>query len=126
MAVRLLIMFSVMVIELGLGIAAILGVASHYPYQWNESGIATCVMIVAGILVSWMLTIAFFVRKSSRAKAGRLVDDAKIQAAKILGDAAEKALALCGLERGKCPRCGNPRTGKFCPKCGTPGESVAI
>ena len=82
MAVRLLVMFSVMVFELGLGIAAILGVASNYPYQWNESGIAACVMIVAGILVSWMLTIAFFVRKSSRAKAVRLVDDAKIQAAK--------------------------------------------
>ena len=124
MAVRLLVMLSFMVLEVGLGIAAILGVLSMYPYQIREDGIAGIVMIVVAIAVSWLLTIAFFVRKSSRAKAARIVADARAQAAAILADATEKALALCSLEGGKCRQCGNPRTGKFCPKCGADGESV--
>lgn len=125
MAVRLLVMFSFMILELGLGIAAILGVVSLYPYQIREDGIAGIVMIVVGILVSWLVTIAFFIRKSSREKAARIVAEARTQAAGILADATEKALALCSLEGGKCRQCGNPRTGKFCPKCGADGEVLA-
>jgi hypothetical protein len=124
MAVRILVMFSVMILELALGIAGLLGVSSMYPHRMDESGIAGCVMIVAGILVAWLITLALFVRKSSRARAGRMIDDAKSQAAKILADATDKALALCSLDAGKCRQCGNPRTGKFCPKCGAVGESA--
>jgi hypothetical protein len=125
MAVRLLLMLSFMILELGLGIAAILGVVSMYPYQMREDGIAGIVMIVVGILIAWLMTIAFFVRKSSREKAARIVADARQQAAAILADATEKALALCSLDGGKCRQCGNPRTGKFCPKCGADGEAPA-
>ena len=122
MAVRLLLMLSFMILELGLGIASILGVVSMYPYNMREDGIAGIVMIVVAIAVSWLLTIAFFVRKSSRAKAVRIVADARNEAGRILADATEKALALCSLDGGKCRQCGNPRTGKFCPKCGADGE----
>ena len=118
MAVRLLVMLSMMVIELGAGIAGIVAVTGEYPYGIRESGIMLIVLIVAGIIVSWLLTIAFFARKSSRAKASRLLDEARIKAAKILGDATDKALALCSMDQGKCDQCGNPRTGNFCPKCG--------
>lgn len=124
MAVRLLLMFGVMVLELGLGIAAILGVVSMYPYRMQLDGVAGCVMLVVGIVVAWLTTIAFFIRKSSRAKATRIVAEARNEAAKILSDATEKALALCSLDGGKCRQCGNPRTGKFCPKCGTSGEGT--
>lgn len=124
MATRLLVMFSLMVLELGLGIAAILGVVSSYGrYQRvDEGGAAGCVMIIVGIIVFWLMTIALFVRKSSRESANRLITQAKVEAARILSDAAEKSLALCNLDGGKCRKCGNPRTGKFCPKCGANGE----
>jgi hypothetical protein len=122
MAVRLLVMFSFIILELGLGIAAILGVVSMYPYRMREDGIAGIVMILVGIVISWLVTTAIFVRKSSRAKAVRLVAEARVEAGKILADATEKALALCSLDGGKCRQCGNPRTGKFCPKCGADGQ----
>ena len=84
MAVRLLVMLSLMVIELGAGIAGIVGVTAEYQYAIREGGIILIVLIVAGIIVSWLLTIAFFARKSSRAKANRLLDEARIKSAKIL------------------------------------------
>jgi uncharacterized membrane protein len=118
MAVRFLVMLSLMVVELGAGIAGIVGVCGEYPFGLGESGISLIVVIVAAIVVSWLLTIAFFARASSRAKANRLLDEARIKAAKILGDATDKALALCSMDQGKCDQCGNPRTGNFCPKCG--------
>ena len=125
MATRLLVMFSVMLIELGCGIASILAVSSNYPYGLREEGVAGIVMIVVAIIVSWLLTIAFFVRKSSRLAAERLVDDAKREAGRILSEATERALALCSLDGAQCPACGNPRTGKFCPKCGATATSKA-
>src|ERR1700716_2838296 len=118
MATRLLLMLAIMVLELGCGIAAILGVVSMYHYRIDESGIAGIVMIVVGVIIAWLLTIAITLRKSSRAKAARIVDEAKMKAAVILSDATEKSLALCSLDSGKCDHCGNPRTGRFCPKCG--------
>ena len=118
MATRLLLMLAIMVLELGCGIAAILGVVSMYHYRIDESGIAGIVMIVVGIIIAWLLTIAITLRKSSRAKAARIVDEARMKAAAILSDATEKSLALCSLDSGKCDHCGNPRTGRFCPKCG--------
>jgi hypothetical protein len=125
MGVRLLVMFSVMCIELGCGIAAILGVTDRWEYRQTTPEIAGVVMLVVGIIVAWLLTIAFFVRKSSRVKSVRIVDDARAEAAKILNDATDKALALCSLDGSRCQRCGNPRTGKFCPKCGMPGNGIA-
>jgi hypothetical protein len=126
MAVRLLVMFSLMLLEAGLGIAGIIGVVSIYsPYEIREAGIAGIVMLSVGIAIFWLLTIAFFIRKSSREKAARIVADARKEAAAILADATEKALALCSLEGGKCRQCGNPRTGKFCPKCGADGDALA-
>lgn len=127
MAVRFLMMLSIMIVELGAGIAGFLGVSSCYTnsYRMDEGGIAACVMIAVGIVVSWLVTIAFFVRASSRAKARRMVDEATRQAARILSDATDKALALCSLDAGRCRQCGSPRTGKFCPKCGSPGEVAA-
>jgi len=115
-------MFSIMILELGLGIASILGVTKGYYYELPNDVIAGIVMIVVGILVAWLVTIAIFVRKSSRANAARIVSDARDEASRILADATEKALALCSLDGGKCRQCGNPRTGKFCPKCGSGGE----
>jgi hypothetical protein len=122
MAVRLLLMFSIMILELGLGIASILGATMGFYYQLPNDVIAGVVMIVVGILVAWLVTIALFVRKSSRVNAARIVSDAREEAGRILAEATEKALALCSLDGGKCPQCGNPRTGKFCPKCGSGGE----
>ena len=124
MAVRLLVMSSVLIIETGIGIALYLAVASNYPYRVDEGGIALCVLISVGMIVSWLWTIAFFVRKSSRAKAKRIVDDAKVEAAAILSNATDRAMVLCNLDGGRCRQCGNPRTGKFCPKCGSTGEPV--
>src|SRR5258706_3989327 len=118
MATRLLLMFAIMIFELGCGIAAILGVVSMYPYRMEESGIAGIVMIVVGVIIGWLTTLAIFIRKSSRAKAVRIIDQARLQAAAILNDATEKSLALCSLDSGRCDHCGNPRTGRFCPKCG--------
>src|SRR2546421_12842688 len=111
MAVRLLVMFSVMILELAAGIAGILAVTSEYRHGPDEAGVAACVAIVGGILVSWLLTIAYFVRQSSRAKARRIIDEARMEAARILGEATEKALGLCSLDGGRCGHCGNPRTG---------------
>ena len=125
MAVRLLLMFSVIILETGLGIAALVGVDSMYPYQMRGDGIAGCVMIVVGMIIAWLLTIAFFIRGWSHARESRIVSEARAQAARILADAAEKALALSSLDGGKCARCGNPRTGKFCPKCGADGVPLA-
>ncbi len=123
MAVRLLVMFSVMIFELGLGITAILALMSNYRYtNLDEMGSAGCVMISLGILIAWLVTIAGFVRHSARSKANRIIDEAKAKSAKILSEATEKALALCSLEGARCRSCGNPRTGKFCPKCGTASE----
>ena len=124
MGVRLLVMFSVMIFELGLGIAGFLGVNSLYPYRFDEAGIALCVLIAVAMVVSWLLTIAFFLRKSSRAKANRIVEDSRLAAAAILSKATDQAMLLCNLDGGRCKKCGNPRTGKFCPKCGTTGEPV--
>jgi hypothetical protein len=125
MAVRILVMCSFMLLELGLGIAAIVGVTESYPYRMDGGGIAGCVLLSIAIPMSWLLTIAFFLRQTSRAKARRLIDDAEREAARILADASEKALALCSLDGGRCPQCGNPRTGKFCPKCGNAGAPRA-
>jgi len=118
-------MFSVMTVELGFGIAGFLAVSSSYPYGVREEGAAVCVLISVFILVSWMMTIVFFTRKSARIRAARLVNDATLQAAKILSEATDKSLALCSLDAGRCRSCGNPRTGKFCPKCGTPAQPAA-
>jgi hypothetical protein len=118
METRILLMFSIMIIELGCGISGLLGVNSNYPRRMDEAGIAGCVMIVAVTIVSWLITIAIFIRKSSRTKAARIVDDARLQAARILSEATDKSLALCSLDSGRCIHCGNPRTGRFCPKCG--------
>ena len=126
MATRLLLMLAIMVLELGCGIAAILGVVSTYRYRIDEPGIAGIVMIVVSVIIAWLLTIAVTLRKSSRAKAARIVDEARMKAAAILSDATEKSLALCSLDSGKCDHCGNPRTGRFCPKCGkSPANSAA-
>ena len=123
MAVRLLVMFSVIVLETAAGIAAIVGINGEYPYRMDSAGIAGIVMVVAGMIVAWLVTIALTVKKSSRAKAGRIIDDAKKEAARILGEATEKALALSGMDGGRCRQCGNPRTGRYCPKCGGVGET---
>jgi hypothetical protein len=122
MAARLLVMFSVMILETGLGVAGILGtIGSFHGREPDEGGIAAIVMIVCGIAISWLITIALFVRKSSREKARRIVADAQAKAAQILAEAADRSLALCSLDGGRCEQCGNPRTGRFCPKCGKAG-----
>ena len=121
MATRLLIMFSFMILEVATCIASILGVASLYPRRIDEAGAAGIVMIVALTVVAMLITIALSVRGLPRAKANRIVADARIESARILADATDKALALCSLDGGRCPRCNNPRTGKFCPKCGSAG-----
>ncbi len=118
MATRILVMFSVIAVELGLGIASLVALVSNYPEQIDGPGAAGCVLIVSAVVVSGLLTIAFFTRKSTRAKAAAVLDEAKTEAAKILADATDKAMALCSLDAGKCRSCGNPRTGKFCPQCG--------
>jgi hypothetical protein len=125
MAVRILVMFGVMIFEAAVGVAAILGVCAQYPRRMDEGGAAGCVMIVALTAVAWLMTIAFFVRRSSRAKVARIVTDARVEASVILAEATEKALALCSLDGGRCSRCGNPRTGKYCPKCGSAGGAPA-
>ncbi|MCY2955362.1 MAG: hypothetical protein NTU53_25830 [Planctomycetota bacterium] len=126
MAARVLVMFAVMALELGAGIAAILATISQYSYPsaYNQRDqvecTAICVSIGAGVVMAWLLTMAFTLRKSARAKANRMLDEARGEAARILGEATEKALALSSLDAGRCRHCGNPRTGKFCPKCGHP------
>ncbi|MDB5324311.1 MAG: hypothetical protein JWN40_5942 [Phycisphaerales bacterium] len=125
MATRLLVMFSLIILELAIGIASILGVTSNYRRSVDEAGAAGIVMIVALMVIAWLVTIALSVRGLPRAKAQRIVADARIESARILADATEKALALCSLEGGRCPKCGNPRTGKFCPKCGSAGGVAA-
>jgi len=126
MSARLFVMFAVMTLELGAGIAAILATTSNYssPYMHSQRAelecTAICIAIGAAVIVCWLLTIAVALRKSARAKANRIVDEARAEAARILGEATEKALALSSLDAGRCRHCGNPRTGKFCPKCGQP------
>jgi len=124
MATRLLVMFSFIILETAICIAAILGVASSYPRRIDEAGAAGIVMIVALTLIAWLTTIMLSVRGMSRSKAQRIVAEARIESARILADATEKALALCSLEGGRCNQCGNPRTGKFCPKCGSEGTGA--
>jgi hypothetical protein len=125
MATRLLVMFSFIVLELATGIAAILGVTSNYRRQVDEAGAAGIVMIVAVMIIAWLVTIALSVRGMARTKAAGIIVDARVESARILADATEKALALCSLEGGRCPQCGNPRTGKFCPKCGSQAFTLA-
>jgi hypothetical protein len=125
MGTRILVMVSIMILELGAGIAALVGIDGEYPYRMNSAGIAGCVMVVVMTIVAWLMTLAFFLRKSSQTKAARVLDDARIEAAKILSTASDKALALCSLDGGRCPQCGNPRTGKYCPKCGAAGQPLA-
>ena len=125
MATRLLMMFSFIILEAALCVAAILGVASNYPRRIDEAGAAGIVMIVALTVIAFLVTIALSVRGMSRTKGQRIIAEARIESARILADATEKALALCSLEGGRCPQCGNPRTGKFCPKCGSQGASAA-
>lgn len=127
MATRLLLMFSFIVLELAIGIASILGVSSRYPRYIDETGAAGIVMIVALMIIAWLITIAVSVRGISSVRARGIIAEARIESARILADATEKALALCSLDGGRCPKCQNPRTGKFCPKCGSPGNiDVAI
>ena len=123
MAVRILLLFGFLILEVGAAIAILVGIATSYRFTAMDGpGIAGCVLTVAGALFLLLLTIAFFVRGRGTARAKNIVADSRAQAARILADATDKALALCSLEGGRCPRCGNPRTGKFCPKCGTPGN----
>ena len=123
MAVRTLVMFGFLILEIGAAIAILVGIATSYRYSpMDGPGIAGCVLTVAVALFMLLLTIAIFVRGRAASRARNIVADARAQAARILADATDKALALCSLEGGRCPKCGNPRTGKFCPKCGTPGN----
>jgi hypothetical protein len=123
MAVRILLLFGFLILEIGAAIAILVGIATSYPFTpMDGPGIAGCVVTVAVALFLLLLTIAFFVRGRGTARAKNIVADARAQAARILAEATDKALALCSLEGGRCPKCGNPRTGKFCPKCGTPGN----
>ncbi len=124
MATRLLVMFSFIILEIALCIASILGVASSYPRRIDEAGAAGIVMIVALTVIAWLVTIALSVRGMARTRAAGIIVDARVESARILADATEKALALCSLEGGRCPQCGNPRTGKFCPKCGSQGAGA--
>jgi hypothetical protein len=125
MATRLLVMFSFIVLEVALCIASILGVASNYPRRIDEAGAAGIVMIVALTVIAFLVTIALSVRGMSRTRGQRIIAQARIESARILADATEKALALCSLEGGRCPQCGNPRTGRFCPKCGSQSAIAA-
>ncbi len=99
----------------------------------EESG--AVVVTIGGFVFAILVAIGLFVggRPKSSAEAGaqKLLEDAQNSAAgiiaranqeatRLLADAAEKAMALSSLDRGKCGACGNPRTGKFCPKCGRP------
>ncbi len=125
MGSRILMMISAMVFELGLGIAALVGIDGQYPYRMDNGGIAGCVMVVVLTIIAWLMTIAYFLRQSSRIKARRILDDARAQAAQMISEASDKALALCSLDGGRCQQCGNPRTGRFCPKCGTAGTPAS-
>jgi hypothetical protein len=125
MSTRLLIMFSVVVLELAGGISAIVGVVGQYQFGIDSAGIAGIVMIVAVTIVALLVTIAVTFGRKSAARADRIIEDARKEAARILEEATEKALALSGMDGGRCRQCGNPRTGRFCPKCGVAGESRA-
>jgi hypothetical protein len=122
MGSRILVMVSVMILELAAGISVLAGIDGQYPYRMDSGGVAGCVMTVALTVIAWLMTVAWFLKKSARAKAGRVLEDARAQAAQILATASDKALALCSLDGGKCQKCGNPRTGRFCPKCGASGQ----
>jgi len=118
MAARFFFICSVLIFEIACGIAALCALVGQYPYRINEEGAAGCVMIVAGTLVTMLMTLALFSRGAAKSRSRRLVDEARIASARILGEATDKALALCSLDAGRCKQCGNPRTGKFCPRCG--------
>lgn len=125
MATRILAMFAIMTMELGAGIALILVTVSEYTYPshyYNPRAemecAAICVGIGAAVVVAWLLTLALFLRKSARASASRMVEEARAEAGRILSEATERALALSSVDGGRCRFCGNPRTGQFCPKCG--------
>ena len=122
---RLLVLLSFMVFEAAIGITNILEISGRYQasYQIPERAIAEIVSWVAGVLIAWLLTVSFFMKKSSRLKAAVIINDAKSQAARITSAATDQALALCSLDKGKCNTCGNPRTGKFCPSCGKQAEA---
>ena len=123
MAARLLLMFSVLILEIGCAIAVLVGIANTNGYAPLETpAIIGCVLTVAFTLVILLVTIALFVRGRGASRARSIIADARSDAARILSDATEKALALCSLDGPRCPKCGNPRTGKFCPKCGSPGN----
>ena len=72
MMTRLLVLMSILVIELGAAIASLIGVSSFYPYRFDEAGIVACVGIVVATIAVGLLTIALFVRKSSREKINRI------------------------------------------------------
>ena len=121
---RFLVLLSVMVFEAAVGISNIMDINGRYPYgNMPQRVVGECISWVAGILIVWLLTIAYFTKKSARIKADKMIDDAKLKSAKILSDATEKALALCSLDSGKCLTCGNPRTGRYCPSCGKQAEA---
>ena len=125
MVPRFLIVLSFMVFELAVGISNIMEITGRYQNSYNlpQRVVADCICWGAGVIIAWLLTIAFFMRKSTRLRAAKIIEDAKTQSAKILGDATEKALALCSLDSGKCMTCGNPRTGRYCPSCGKQADA---
>lgn len=96
------------------------------------------VFTVGGFIFGILLTIALFIPARAKAPAEigarSLLDDAgnsareiinraNAEATRLLAEAADKAMALSSLDRGKCRHCGNPRTGRFCPKCGRSAEA---
>lgn len=119
MAVRILMLLCFMLAELALGIIGFFAVDDAYRFQpWDSGANSTRVLLGFGVAVGWLATIAIFLRKGSRRNANQIVAQARTEAARILSEATDKALALTSMEYGKCRNCGNPRTGKYCPKCG--------
>ncbi|MGA2499154.1 MAG: hypothetical protein ABSH20_15550 [Tepidisphaeraceae bacterium] len=123
-----LLLFAVLALLIG-GAIAVLCAINQEP----ESG--AVVFTIGGFVFAILVAIALFVggRPKSPAETGAqallegaqnsaagIIARANQEAARLLADAAEKAMALSSLDRGKCQSCGNPRTGKFCPKCGRP------
>ena len=101
----------------------------------REEQAGAVVFTIGGFIFAILVAIALFVggkpKGPAEAGAQKLLEDAQNsaagiiaranqEAARLLGEAAEKAMSLSSLDRGQCPSCGNPRTGKFCPKCGRP------
>ncbi|MFI5381512.1 MAG: hypothetical protein ACHRHE_19620 [Tepidisphaerales bacterium] len=126
-AKRRLFLCAVLALLIGSGIAIV------YAINFNYDA-AAIVMTVSGSGFAILTTIALFMprRPSSPAEktladaatsAREIVNRANQEAAKLLAEAADKAMALSSLDCGKCKHCGNPRTGKFCPKCGRAAEA---